>query len=86
LYHYYPQPEKLLPDSPCLSFCATIEHSSFYRKANCSRRLSNGGAEHFRLLLGKVAFQRAQEKLDSLSHEFDLWKETTLSADFPEGQ
>jgi NAD(P)-dependent dehydrogenase (short-subunit alcohol dehydrogenase family) len=39
-----------------------------------------------RLLLGKPALGLAQQKLDALRKDFEEWKETTLSADFPEGQ
>ncbi|NTU41991.1 MAG: oxidoreductase [Nitrospirales bacterium] len=39
-----------------------------------------------RLLLGKIALQRATEKLASMRHDFDAWKETTEEADFPEEQ
>ncbi|HEY0267048.1 MAG TPA: oxidoreductase, partial [Rhizomicrobium sp.] len=35
------------------------------------------------LLLGSDALKLAGEKLDSLKAEFDGWKETTLSTDFP---
>ena len=39
-----------------------------------------------RLLLGKPAFDMAQKKLDSMKQEFDTWRETSLSADFPESE
>ena len=38
------------------------------------------------LLLGKAAWKGAQWKLDLLRENFDAWKETTIGADFPEGE
>ena len=38
-----------------------------------------------RLLLGAPALDLAYKRLDSLRTNFDAWKETTLSADFPAG-
>ena len=35
------------------------------------------------LLLGKPAFDMAQNKLETLRAEFDAWKEVTLGADYP---
>ena len=35
------------------------------------------------LLLGKPAFEMATKKLQTMNEEFEAWKETTLSADFP---
>ena len=37
-----------------------------------------------RLLLGKMAFDLAIEKTETLKSNFDAWKELSLSADFPE--
>jgi NAD(P)-dependent dehydrogenase (short-subunit alcohol dehydrogenase family) len=37
-----------------------------------------------RLILGKPALQLAYKKMESVKQEFDAWRETTLSADFPE--
>jgi len=39
---------------------------------------------HLRLLLGKPAFELAEEKVAALKENFDAWKELTLSADYPE--
>jgi NAD(P)-dependent dehydrogenase (short-subunit alcohol dehydrogenase family) len=39
-----------------------------------------------RLLLGKPALGLAEKKLETLRKDFEDWKETTLSADFPEGK
>ena len=39
-----------------------------------------------RLLLGAPALELAYAKLDALRSNFDTWKETTLSADYPEFQ
>jgi NAD(P)-dependent dehydrogenase (short-subunit alcohol dehydrogenase family) len=38
------------------------------------------------LLLGRAALKGANWKLDMLRREFDAWEETTVGADFPEGQ
>lgn len=38
------------------------------------------------LLLGKLAYDRATQKLDDLRAEYGAWKAETLGADFPEGQ
>jgi len=45
-------------------------------------------AEHppLRLLLGKAALKGARNKLTELQRDFDAWEETTIGADFPEGQ
>lgn len=37
-----------------------------------------------RLLLGKAAYDRAQQKLDRVHSDFETWKETTFGADFPD--
>jgi len=39
-----------------------------------------------RLLLGQMAWKNAHLKIDSLKRDFDSWQETTLGADFPEGE
>jgi NAD(P)-dependent dehydrogenase (short-subunit alcohol dehydrogenase family) len=39
-----------------------------------------------RLVLGKVALDRARIKMEQLQNDLDTWKETTLSADYPESQ
>lgn len=44
------------------------------------------GTPHLRLLLGKIAFNFATEKLEAMKENFNFWKDLTLSADFPEGQ
>jgi NAD(P)-dependent dehydrogenase (short-subunit alcohol dehydrogenase family) len=36
-----------------------------------------------RLLLGKMAFETAQQKIESLSKETQAWKDVALGADFP---
>jgi NAD(P)-dependent dehydrogenase (short-subunit alcohol dehydrogenase family) len=36
-----------------------------------------------RLLLGKMAFETAQQKIESLSKETQAWKDVTLGADYP---
>lgn len=38
------------------------------------------------LLLGKAALKGGRYKLDLLRSNFDAWEETTVGADFPEGQ
>jgi NAD(P)-dependent dehydrogenase (short-subunit alcohol dehydrogenase family) len=38
-----------------------------------------------RLILGKIALDLAYKKLDAVRHDLDTWKETSLSADYPEG-
>jgi len=38
------------------------------------------------LLLGKAALKGANWKLDLLRRNFDAWQETTVGADFPEGE
>ena len=38
------------------------------------------------LLLGKAALKGANWKLDLLRQNFDAWQETTIGADFPEGE
>lgn len=35
------------------------------------------------LLLGSLAYELANKKLDSLREEFNLWKDETISSDFP---
>ncbi|HEY0297687.1 MAG TPA: oxidoreductase [Arachidicoccus sp.] len=44
------------------------------------------GTPHLRLLLGKMAFDMANEKADLLKANFAAWKDLTLSADFPDAQ
>ena len=44
------------------------------------------GTPHLRLLLGKIAFNFATEKLEAMKENFNYWKDLTLGADFPEGQ
>jgi len=39
-----------------------------------------------RLVLGRVGIEIARAKLDALRRDFDAWEETTLGADFPEGE
>ena len=38
------------------------------------------------LLLGKIALQRYRTRLDEIQAEIATWEETTLGADFPEGE
>jgi hypothetical protein len=38
------------------------------------------------LLLGNNALKGARWKLDMLRGQFDAWEETTVGADFPEGE
>ncbi len=38
------------------------------------------------LLLGKAALKGANWKLDLLHRNFDAWQDTTIGADFPEGE
>ena len=38
------------------------------------------------LLLGKAALKGAHYKLDLMKRDFDAWQETTVGADFPEGE
>ena len=42
------------------------------------------GAPFQRLLLGKIAYDQAMAKVESLRQNFSALKELTLSADFPE--
>jgi NAD(P)-dependent dehydrogenase (short-subunit alcohol dehydrogenase family) len=42
------------------------------------------GTPHLRLLLGKMAYDLAIEKIQAMKENFNAWKELTLSADFPE--
>jgi NAD(P)-dependent dehydrogenase (short-subunit alcohol dehydrogenase family) len=39
-----------------------------------------------RLMLGKVALDRAEVKLQQVRSEMEAWRETTLGADYPESQ
>jgi NADP-dependent 3-hydroxy acid dehydrogenase YdfG len=39
-----------------------------------------------RLLLGEPAYKRALEKIDMLKDNFEIWKDLSLSADFPESE
>lgn len=39
----------------------------------------------FRLVLGRIAFERIRANLDTLRQEMDAWKETSLGADYPPG-
>ncbi len=39
-----------------------------------------------RLLLGKAALRGARNKLELLKKDIDAWEETTIHADFPEGE
>lgn len=41
---------------------------------------------HLRLLLGQMAFDGANGKLDALKENFDAWKDLTIGADFPESE
>jgi NAD(P)-dependent dehydrogenase (short-subunit alcohol dehydrogenase family) len=43
------------------------------------------GTPHLRLLLGKMAYNLANEKADAMKVNFEAWKELSLGADFPEG-
>ena len=38
------------------------------------------------LLLGKAALAGARRKLDELRRDFDAWEQTTVGADFPDGE
>jgi NAD(P)-dependent dehydrogenase (short-subunit alcohol dehydrogenase family) len=39
-----------------------------------------------RLLLGKAALKGARNKIQELQKDFDTWEDTTVGADFPEGE
>lgn len=39
-----------------------------------------------RLVLGAIALERAQIKIEQMRNEIDAWEETTLSADYPDSQ
>ncbi len=41
------------------------------------------GIPHLRLLLGKIAYDLANEKADSMKANYKAWQELSLSADFP---
>lgn len=43
------------------------------------------GTPHLRLLLGKMAYNLAIEKLEGMKNNFNAWKDLSLGADFPEG-
>jgi NAD(P)-dependent dehydrogenase (short-subunit alcohol dehydrogenase family) len=45
-------------------------------------------SEHMplRLVLGAIALERAQIKIEQMRNEIDAWEETTLSADYPDSQ
>lgn len=43
------------------------------------------GTPHLRLLLGKIAFKLANEKLEIMRNNFTAWQDLSLSADFPDG-
>lgn len=38
------------------------------------------------MLLGKAAYDLANEKLNSLKASFELWVDVSLGADFPDGE
>lgn len=44
------------------------------------------GSPHLRLLLGKMAYDMAEEKLDMLKDNFTAWKDLSISADFPDSE
>ncbi|WP_158827718.1 oxidoreductase [Mucilaginibacter lacusdianchii] len=44
------------------------------------------GTPHLRLLLGKIAYDMAVEKLDMLQKNFTDWKELSLGADYPDNE
>lgn len=44
------------------------------------------GTPHLRLLLGKIAYDFAIEKVEALKENFNALKELTLSADYPEAE
>jgi len=44
------------------------------------------GTPHLRLLLGRMAYNLAIEKLDAMKENFAAWKSLSLGADFPEGE
>lgn len=43
------------------------------------------GTPHLRLLLGKMAYNLAIEKFEGMKNNFNVWKDLSLGADFPEG-
>ena len=43
------------------------------------------GTPHLRLLLGKIAYKLANEKLEIMRNNFTAWQDLSLSADFPDG-
>lgn len=44
------------------------------------------GTPHLRLLLGKMAYDMANEKLDMQRENYKAWESLSLGADFPEGE
>ena len=44
------------------------------------------GKPPMRLVLGRMALETAQAKLAQVQNDLNAWKETTLGADYPEGQ
>ena len=41
---------------------------------------------HLRLLLGKIAYNFAMEKVDAMKENFIAWKDLTIGADFPDSE
>jgi NAD(P)-dependent dehydrogenase (short-subunit alcohol dehydrogenase family) len=53
------------------------------RAAKAIIKAVNAEKPPLRLLLGAAALKNGRIKVEQLSHDFDTWEETTLSADFP---
>lgn len=56
------------------------------RAAEAIIKAVESDSPHLRLLLGEPAYRMAMEKIDMLKHNFESWKDLTLSADFPESE
>lgn len=56
------------------------------RAGECVITAVEAAQPYLRLLLGKPAFELAEQKLDSLKTNFEGWKDLTFSADYPESR
>ena len=56
------------------------------RAAEAIIKAVESDAPPLHLLLGKAALRGANYKLDLMKRNFDAWEETTIGADFPEGE
>lgn len=54
------------------------------RAGECVIKAVEAAQPYLRLLLGKPAYELAEQKLDNLKTNFEGWKELTFSADYPD--